>query len=163
MPRKEKQKETLKARETIYTTAPEQSTDNREPHTIRTTHHAPHETRKQADERAMEIGNKGKRQSLDIGSNEPHSSPSFLIISSEHTPHETTPSRPPPPHITAHPPSISEPLSFVPPHSPSPLSKSGAKQYGKQATPTPDNVQPSPSLSLISSDRSTHRPAGGRQ
>lgn len=69
VPRKEKQKETLKARETIYTTAPEQSTDNREPHTIRTTHHAPHETRKQADERAMEIGKKGKRRSWDIGSN----------------------------------------------------------------------------------------------
>ena len=59
-----------KAREIIYPMTPRQSTENREPHTIRTIR-PPHETGKQTqtDERAIEIGKKGKRQSWDIGSN----------------------------------------------------------------------------------------------
>lgn len=47
--------------------------------------------------------------------------------------------------------SPSRPLSFVPPPSPFPLSKSGARQHGKQATPTPDDANRR-HLRLISSE-----------
>lgn len=116
---------------------PRQSTENRELHIIRTIHHQSptRQASKQTDReepmrwgRAMRIGKKGKRQSLDIGSNEPHSSPSFLIISSEHTTHETTPSRPPPsPHhrSSAEPTQAARYHSFRLPPRPPPCRRAG--------------------------------------
>lgn len=74
-------------------------------------------------------------------------SPRPRCSSSSHPniPHETAPSRPPSSIIPRVYPSRSS--SFVPPPSPSLLSKSGARRNGKQATPAPDNTQPPPSAS----------------
>lgn len=85
--------------------------------------------------------------------------PSFLIISSEHPARDNTKQTAlaahPLPYLTASP---IYPLSFVPPSSPPPLSKSGARRHGKQATPTPDNTHPPPSAL---SHQTAHRTATG--
>lgn len=76
------------------------------------------------------------------------SSTSFLIISSEHHARDNTKqtalTAQLPPYLTAFP---SRSSSFFPPPSPSPLSKSGARRHGKQATKTPDDAKPLPSAS----------------
>lgn len=162
-----------KAREIIYPMTPRQSTENREPHEIRAIHRAPYtgQASKQPDReeprrwgRAMRIGKKGKRQSLDIGSNEPHSHLRRSSSSHPNTPrtrqHQADRPLPTSPLIRrAYP---SRPLSFVPPPSPSPLSKSGARRNDKQAAQTPDNAQP-PALFASSHLTATHRPACGKQ
>lgn len=139
MPRKEKQIETLKARETIYTTASEQSTENREPHTIRATHPPPptRQASKQTEKSRRdgeEIGKKGKRQSWGIGSSHPPPSPSFLIISPEHQADRPRRGIPEPPAIIR-PASLPVPL----------VDERGETIRQASNTPTPDNAEPPPS------------------
>ena len=89
--------------------------------------------------RAMRIGKKGKRQSLDIGNN--YSRRSRSSSSHSNTPHETTPSRPPSPPSRLHTSPHARASRYHSPRLPprSPCRRAGRNETAsKHATPTSD-------------------------
>lgn len=131
---------------------PRQSTENREQHTIRAIH--PHPARDRQADRREGDGNRKERKTAIMGHRKrptssvpvvPHRLIRYDHLIRYHARDDTKQSALTDQQLRI--PEPIRPLSFVPPLAPFPLSKSGARRYGKQVTPTPDDAKPPPSAS----------------